>query len=248
MEQGIGTDDSVVRSLQGIIDALNAERGSLSVLGRSLTPAEQEQVGRIEQALSLLGQASQVLEGVGGASYEGSEQETAPDADPFHSSELDEDLSLSGDEGPEATDADIVRLNLDPDVAEKARELRRRAPGVRFTSGRRDIRRQARAMAGNVVRRRRWIEQTYRSTPAIRALQQWVDSHPEANTADEIAAGILAVLNSLSVEQRMTISRHLSGRAFDIAPGSAPESAVRALQPRKFLTREGGLTIWHVDF
>ncbi|HTE21059.1 MAG TPA: hypothetical protein VK689_22055, partial [Armatimonadota bacterium] len=107
---------------------------------------------------------------------------------------------------------------------------------------------QARAMAGNVVRNRQWIAQTYRASDAIRQLQNWVNTHPQANTAAEIAQGLLSVMNSMSDSQRSGISRHLSGRAFDIQPGSCPVSAVQALHPQRFLTREGGLVIWHVQF
>lgn len=177
-------------------------------------------------------------------SYEGSVfEEEEQDVDPFH----EEGINL-GDENILEAGSDIDRLNLSPDVAEKALELRRQAPGVRFTSGRRDIARQARAMAGNVVRNRRWIEQTYRSTTAIRALQQWVNSHPSADTVDEIALGLANLMNAMPEAQRIGISRHLSGRAFDVQPNSCPESAITALGPRQFLQREGGLVIWHVGF
>jgi V8-like Glu-specific endopeptidase len=165
------------------------------------------------------------------------------DVDPLHA----EDFNSEEEDILEAV-SDIDRLNLEADVARKAKELRRRAPGVIFTSGRRDIARQARAMAGNVVLNRRWIEQTYRSSPAIRSLQQWVNSHPSADTVDEIANGLTALMRAMPQAQLMTISKHLSGRAFDVKPNSCPVSAIEALSPRQFLQREGGLVIWHVSF
>ncbi len=171
-------------------------------------------------------------------------EEEEQDVDPFH----EEGMNLDTEDISEAGSSDIDRLNLDSDVADKARELRRRAPGVIFTSGRRDIARQARAMAGNVVVNRRWIEQTYRSTTAIQSLQQWVNSHPNADTVDEIARGLTDLMNAMPEAQRMGISKHLSGRAFDVKPNSCPTSAITALSPRQFLQREGGLVIWHVGF
>jgi hypothetical protein len=177
------------------------------------------------------------------ANEKSSFEEEEQDIDPFH--ELfhkEEEMTRL-----EASSTDIASLNLAPDVAKKARELNKHAPSVRFTSGRRDIAKQARAMANNIVHNRKWIEQTYRSTAAIRALQQWVDAHPSADT-NEIATGLAQVMKGMPSAQQMGISRHLSGRAFDVQPNSCPESAIWALSPRTFLQKEGGLVIWHVDF
>jgi hypothetical protein len=171
--------------------------------------------------------------------------EEAQEIDPFHGEAL-------GPDEPAAVEAipgsDIDRLHLVPEVAAKARELWRQAPDVRFTSGRRDIDQQAHAMAARVLHHRQWIAQTYRSTAAIRALQHWVDAHPGAQTVEAIAAGLAHVMRSLPDAQLQGISRHLTGRAFDVAPHTAPVTAILDLHPRTFLQHEGGLVIWHVDF
>jgi hypothetical protein len=143
---------------------------------------------------------------------------------------------------------EIDALGLDVDVAQKALQLKLRAPGVVFTSGRRTLRQQARAMAGNVTQNRDWIVETYRPSEPIRQMQKWVDDHPEAETAEAVAKGLEAVMSALPPEECLRISRHLVGRAFDVRPGSAPECEIEALEPRQFLTMEGGLVIWHVGF
>src|SRR5207244_8248796 len=139
-------------------------------------------------------------------------------------------------------------LGLEADVAQTALQRKLRAPGVVFTSGRRTVGQQARAMAGNVTKNRNWIAETYRPSEAITLLQQWVDDHPEAETREAIADGLEAVMSALPPEQCLRISRHLVGRAFDVRPGSCSESEIEALEPRQFLTMEGGLVIWHAGF
>src|SRR5262249_62141138 len=76
----------------------------------------------------------------------------------------------------------IEALDLAPVARAAAYELKRLHPGVVFTSGRRDTTGQARAMASNVVKNRKWIVQTYKASEACAACQKWVDDHPEATT------------------------------------------------------------------
>ena len=143
---------------------------------------------------------------------------------------------------------EIDKLNLQPDVAEKALQLKHADPKVVFTSGRRTTAEQAHAMATNVVQKRNFIKNTYLDSPAIRKLQHWVDTHPQADTVAEITAGLESVMNGLSEEERLHISKHLTGRAFDVKPHSTSEAAIKALHPVKFLTHESGLERWHVQF
>jgi hypothetical protein len=108
-------------------------------------------------------------------------------------------------------------------------------------------------MAGNVVKNRRWIAETYVASPIIAAAQKWVDSHPEARTQLAIADGLLGVFQSFPASEIGRISRHLVGLAFDIQPVTSRlpeiEPTIRSLPGlTKFLTKEGGLTIWHVQF
>jgi hypothetical protein len=108
-------------------------------------------------------------------------------------------------------------------------------------------------MAGNVVRNRRWIAETYAANPISAAAQAWVDAHPEARTQQTIADGLAGVFSGFPPRELGRLSYHLSGLAFDIQPVPSQESAfsttIRGLPGvREFLTREGGQTIWHVAF
>lgn len=150
-------------------------------------------------------------------------------------------------------DPQIEALNLADTARAAAYTLKRAHPEVTFTSGRRDRRAQARAMAGNVALNRQWIVQTYLDSEASRACQRWVDAHPEATTSAAIAEGLAAVLEALPDVQAGRISKHLSGEAFDVQPVTANaeqiKTTIRALPGMvKFLEKEGGLIRWHVQF
>ena len=148
-------------------------------------------------------------------------------------------------------DPTIEALNLTEPARSSAYLIKAKHPWVIFTSGRRDPARQASAMAGNIVSNRKWIEQTYADNPVSRAAQAWVDSHPEARTQQAIAAGLLGVFQGFSPAELGHLSYHLSGLAFDIHPVpsqlAAISTTIRSLpRLKEFLTKEGGLTIWHV--
>lgn len=157
--------------------------------------------------------------------------------------------------GASAKPRSIESLDLSPKAKKAAELLLAKHPkDVVFTSGRRDLAGQARAMAGNVVKKRDWITQTYRATDASKACQKWVDDHPEAKTQKEIAAGLLETFKQLGPKAGQ-ISRHLTGDAFDIEPvkdkdkAAAIKKTIKALPGLKqFLDHEGGLEIWHVGF
>jgi hypothetical protein len=124
---------------------------------------------------------------------------------------------------------------------------------VTFTSGRRDKGEQARAMASNVVENRNWIKETYVSTTVSDACQKWVDDHKEKKTKDEIAEGLLSVLDGQTDADLAKLSRHLSGDAFDVQPvetdADAIKKTIRGLAGLdKFLEKEGGLVRWHAQF
>ncbi len=144
----------------------------------------------------------------------------------------------------------IEEMDLEPIAKDAATAFQEKYPHLEFTSGRRSIFQQAHAMAGNVVHHRKWIGQAYL---AGAKLQQWVDNHPEANTVDEITAGLEEVMNAMPEEELLKISRHLTGRAFDLRPVRAHAAAIkadiRALPGlHKFLDHEGGLVRWHAQF
>jgi len=154
---------------------------------------------------------------------------------------------------PPGTDPDIEALNLRGTALKAAYALKKAHPSVKFTSGRRDKADQARAMAGNVVENRKWIEQTYVSTTVSKACQKWVDDNPEKKTKDEISEGLLTVLDEQADDDLAKLSRHLSGDAFDVQPvetdADAIKKSIRALEGLdKFLEQEGGLVRWHAQF
>lgn len=107
-------------------------------------------------------------------------------------------------------------------------------PGVVFTSGRRNAKQQASAMASNVVSNRKWIRDTYKDTPERAALQKWVDDHSGATSKSAIEAGLEGVMATWSDNQKRRLSRHFSGQAFDVQPvsgtaGKKIKETIRAL-------------------
>lgn len=150
-------------------------------------------------------------------------------------------------------DPAIEGLNLRGSARDGAYHLKGKHPGIVFTSGRRDKGDQARAMAGNVVKNRKWIVQTYKPTPVSAACQKWVDENPQATSSAAVAAGLLAVLNGFADTDLRRLSKHLSGDAFDVQPvmqnAEAIKADIRALAGLdKFLEKEGGLIRWHAQF
>ena len=144
----------------------------------------------------------------------------------------------------------IEELDLEPIAKNAASILHNKYPQLEFTSGRRSIFQQAHAMAGNVVLNRKWIGQTYL---AGAKLQQWVDKHQQARTVDAVTAGLAQVMEAMPEAELVKISRHLTGRAFDVRPvnknAAAIKADIRALPGlHKFLEREGGLVRWHAQF
>ncbi len=150
-------------------------------------------------------------------------------------------------------DPEIEALQLAPVARSAAYALKEAHPSVRFTSGRRDKGAQAHAMATNVAMSRGWIRSTYRDTDASQACQAWVDQYAGACGIDDLTAGLLSVLCSLSDEQLGHLSRHLSGEAFDVLPviegADEIKATIRGLAGLdKFLDVEGGLLRWHAQF
>src|SRR6202030_41337 len=105
------------------------------------------------------------------------------------------------------------------DTAKKPAYERKKAhPSVTFTSGFRTKDDQARAMAGNVVKNRTWIQETYIQSTARDKCQKWVDDNPDEKTAEEIQVGLKSVMDDLTDNQLNLLSKHLSGEAFDVQP------------------------------
>jgi hypothetical protein len=154
---------------------------------------------------------------------------------------------------PEAVDAQIEALDLAPVARAAAYALKKAHPSVAFTSGRRSKADQARAMAGNVVKNRQWIEQTYASSSLRTKCQEWVDKHADKTTQADIAEGLLSVFDSADDAALGKFSKHLSGEAFDVQPvetnADEIKKTIRGLAGLdKFLDTEGGLVRWHAQF
>lgn len=147
----------------------------------------------------------------------------------------------------------VDRLNLAPNAHAAALALLAAFPTAIFTSGRRGVEDQARAMSQNVVKSRGWIAATYRASPQSRQMQAWVDANPAAGQV-QLAAAFRAIMNEWNDEERGVLSKHFSGQAFDVQPvpgarGLAIKAAIRSLPHlQKFLEREGGLVRWHAQF
>jgi len=159
----------------------------------------------------------------------------------------------AGSSATAKTDPEIEALDLAPTAKKAAYALKKAHPSVKFTSGRRAKRDQARAMAGNVVSNRKWIEQTYVKSKLRTDLQKWVDDNPDIKTKAKIQAGLLSVLNKASTTALGSFSKHLAGMAFDVQPvkvnANAIKKTIRGLDGLgKFLEKEGGLVRWHVQF
>jgi hypothetical protein len=151
------------------------------------------------------------------------------------------------------TDPAIEALDLRGAARTGAYALKKAHPSVRFTSGRRDKADQARAMASNVVLNRKWIEETYATSPVSKLAQKWVDDNPDKKSQDDIAAGLLSVFEAASDADLARLSKHLSGDAFDVQPvetdADAIKKTIRGLTGLdKFLEKEGGLVRWHAQF
>ncbi|HZM93993.1 MAG TPA: hypothetical protein VFB92_11255 [Vicinamibacterales bacterium] len=153
------------------------------------------------------------------------------------------------------TDPDIEALNLAGNAKKGAYALKKAHPSVTFTSGFREKEDQARAMSQNVAKKdkRKWIEKTYVSTMASKACQKWVDDNPDKTTEEDIAAGLLSVLNELTDDELAGLSRHLIGKAFDVQPVETDaddiKKTIRSLEGlHKFLEKEDELVRWHAQF
>lgn len=148
----------------------------------------------------------------------------------------------------------IDALDLAPSAKAAAIQLLAWFPNdVRFTSGRRSVADQARAMAQNVVKKRHWIEETYKDTGQRAALQAWVNQNPAIADAASIAAGLEPIMRPWTDVQKRNFSRHMSGDAFDVLPmpgtvGQRIKDSIPNLSKLKWHTfEEGGLERWHVE-
>ena len=106
-------------------------------------------------------------------------------------------------------------------------------------------------MAQNVALSRNWIGATYKHPGPLRNVAA---DHPELKTAAQLEPEMLRVLVDMEPDQLLLLTRHFAGLAFDVMPMQATEGLFLQQQIRalphldEFLTREGGMVRWHVQF
>jgi hypothetical protein len=151
-------------------------------------------------------------------------------------------------------DAAIEALDLRGRARIAAYALKKAHSTVVFTSGRRGLIDQARAMARNVMKNRKWIDETYATSALSGRCQRFLDINTKKTSQADIERGLLEVLQDATDAERSYLSKHLSGDAFDVQPvadnGEAIKRTLRNLvTPRgRFLDVEGGLVRWHAQF
>ena len=148
------------------------------------------------------------------------------------------------DAGVAASTADpaIDGLDLQSDVSDAARELKKGIPAVVFTSGRRSLQHDSSLVAAHIVADRNYVDIFVNSRPK-RLIKAWVDAHPNATVA-EVTDGIVGILEPMDETERSYWSLHLGGRAFDVDSGSCTLAEVKTTFPQAF-AEEGH---WHVQF
>lgn len=155
---------------------------------------------------------------------------------------------------------------LTGDAQDCARDISKRFPSVKLTSGRRSVSEQALAMAKNVCKDRdrlrklaphvprpsKWIVQTYSNARIANECQDWIDRHADAPEST-MANAFVGIISAFDADEQRRLSRHLTGDAFDVAPmtGAVGGEVIDALKDwavrkgGRFLSREGALVVWH---
>lgn len=148
----------------------------------------------------------------------------------------------------------IEELDLDAIMKSRAEELRARCPWVIYTSGRRNLYDQARAMAQNhIADPQAYLRKTYRNGKMF--LAAIVDMAPvDQRSVEKVAAAIRGVFTEHPDVLRW---KHRDGTCVDIQPmedafgeptekGRAVVSFIQNCPDTVlFIMREGGLRRWH---
>lgn len=154
----------------------------------------------------------------------------------------------------------IAQMKLSPNARKGAEWVKARHPQVVFTSGRRDVRDQARVMAKNVTKYGRgWLLATYKPTAILKTLNGWIEQHPAVAEAKVMADGFYECLLACHSGELSTLSRHLTGDAWDAQWPASDEEGERIctdiemnmpsdFQMMKVIKREGALRVIHVQF
>lgn len=148
------------------------------------------------------------------------------------------------------------QLNLTGSALYAATKIKEKFSNVIFTGGTRTLNSQARAIARNIYRSSNsgWVGATYTDSAFIRKLNKAIIDNWASIKGNEalILQTVNRVFNSDNAGAR-SMSKHLSGYAFDLRVNCVNynelNSFVKTLPGfRKFLTQEGGLDVWHIEF
>lgn len=121
----------------------------------------------------------------------------------------------------------IPEMRLSPNARRAAELVRQAHPDAVFTSGRRDVRGQARAMAVNVVRHGpTWLRDTYKDQRMVALLMTYTEENKElASDPKLLANGFYEQLMEHYAGNLMRFP-HLRGDAFDIAWPMLPNGLI----------------------
>lgn len=159
----------------------------------------------------------------------------------------------------------ISDMQLSPNAKRAAQMVLATHPGVIFTSGRRDLRGQARAMAENTIRHGLgWLNSTYKNKEMVQQLEDWMEANLDQTASkNQMTEGFYTTLVTLQAG-RLAQFPHCRGDAFDIqcprfADGRVDESSVSILRRtiealpvqlglQLILTHEGSHRVIHAQF
>lgn len=159
----------------------------------------------------------------------------------------------------------IDEMLLAPNAKRAAQLIRETHPGVVFTSGRRDVRGQARAMAENTIRHGvGWLNSTYKNKEMVQQLEDWMESNLDKTASlNQMTEGFYQTLVTMQAG-RLAQFPHCRGDAWDIqcprfADGRIDELSVSLIKRtieslpvglglQLILTREGEHRVIHAQF
>ena len=121
----------------------------------------------------------------------------------------------------------IQEMRLSPNAANAATLVLKAHPDARFTSGRRDVLDQARAMAQNVVRYGpAWLNDTYKNKQIVKVLMTYVEENKDkASSVAMLSQGFYHELME-HFSGQLSQFPHVRGDAFDIAWPRLPEGLI----------------------
>jgi len=112
----------------------------------------------------------------------------------------------------------IQEMRLSPTAEKAALLVLKLHPGAIFTSGRRDIRDQARVMAQNAIRHGAgWLESTYKDKRIVKCLMTHMEENPEQCSDPKVLAHAFYEQLQENFAGDLLKFPHVRGDAFDIA-------------------------------